>query len=245
MSDLHLDHWEQRRGSGWFGAFLKQIQTDADVLVLAGDVVSFAPRNIGWTCDRLCDFKARYPRVVYVPGNHEHYTTSIDEGMAEAIEACAATGVDLLRTGVIAEIGGHRFLGGTMWQPHTGRFAQLAEKITDHYAIKGFRQEANREFKEFKAFLEKNLRAGDVVVSHHAPSWGSLAPQWLGHPCNRFFITPEMEPLILDRKPELWAHGHVHTPFDYVLGDTRVVANPLGYPGEAVQFNHKMIVELP
>ncbi|MGD5643834.1 hypothetical protein QUT23_22580, partial [Xanthomonas citri pv. citri] len=29
---------------------------------------------------------------------------------------------------------------------------------------------------------------------------------------------------------ELWLHGHVHANRDYVAGDTRVVANPRGYP---------------
>ena len=30
----------------------------------------------------------------------------------------------------------------------------------------------------------------------------------------------------------LWIHGHSHDRCDYLLGTTRVVANPLGYPNE-------------
>jgi len=30
----------------------------------------------------------------------------------------------------------------------------------------------------------------------------------------------------------VWIHGHSHDRCDYLLGKTRVVANPLGYPNE-------------
>jgi len=28
---------------------------------------------------------------------------------------------------------------------------------------------------------------------------------------------------------KLWCHGHIHKSKDYMIGDTRVVANPYGY----------------
>lgn len=30
----------------------------------------------------------------------------------------------------------------------------------------------------------------------------------------------------------LWIHGHSHDRCDYLLGKTRIIANPLGYPNE-------------
>jgi predicted phosphodiesterase len=30
----------------------------------------------------------------------------------------------------------------------------------------------------------------------------------------------------------VWIHGHTHTPCQYVVGDTRVICNPIGYPRE-------------
>ena len=50
-------------------------------------------------------------------------------------------------------------------------------------------------------------------------------------PINRFFVSDET-PLILDKKPRLWVHGHTHLTCDYMLGETRVVCNPHGYPKE-------------
>jgi hypothetical protein len=68
--------------------------------------------------------------------------------------------------------------------------------------------------------------------SHHAPFPGSIHPDFQGDALNAFFVNnlnPERFP-----KTQLWIHGHVHTPFDYLVpaGDheMRVVCNPLGYP---------------
>ena len=30
---------------------------------------------------------------------------------------------------------------------------------------------------------------------------------------------------------KLWTHGHTHEPFDYMVGETRIVCNPRGYIG--------------
>ena len=30
----------------------------------------------------------------------------------------------------------------------------------------------------------------------------------------------------------MWIHGHTHQGSDYLLGKTRVVCNPRGYPGQ-------------
>ena len=82
------------------------------------------------------------------------------------------------------------------------------------------------------SWLERTVQEGDVVVTHHLPSRRSVAPQFAGDPLNAFFLC-DMERLILARQPLWWIHGHTHHPFDYQLGQTRVVANPRGYPSEA------------
>ena len=66
-----------------------------------------------------------------------------------------------------------------------------------------------------------------VVVTHHAPSIGSVAeryaadgltPAFVSHLPDEFFAVPS-----------LWVHGHTHTGFDYLRGRCRVVSNPRGY----------------
>jgi hypothetical protein len=58
-------------------------------------------------------------------------------------------------------------------------------------------------------------------------------------------FSSDMSEFILDR-PQicLWTHGHMHDPFDYVIGSTRVVCNPRGYIGyeeSAADFQLKFI----
>lgn len=52
--------------------------------------------------------------------------------------------------------------------------------------------------------------------------------------------------------PSVWIHGHIHANRDYVIGGTRVIANPRGYPltfglnapRENPDFNPRLVVEV-
>jgi hypothetical protein len=48
---------------------------------------------------------------------------------------------------------------------------------------------------------------------------------------NAFFVC-DMVPHVRERQPKVWIHGHSHDRCDYLLGKTRVVTNPHGYPNE-------------
>ena len=68
-----------------------------------------------------------------------------------------------------------------------------------------------------------------VVVTHHLPSWRSVAPRFLRAPSNAAFAS-DLDALF--DPVTLWIHGHTHHSFDYRAGRTRIVANPRGYPME-------------
>jgi hypothetical protein len=42
----------------------------------------------------------------------------------------------------------------------------------------------------------------------------------------------------------IWLHGHIHKSSDYVVGTTRILANPHGYGLENPSFNPQLIVEV-
>ena len=71
-----------------------------------------------------------------------------------------------------------------------------------------------------------------VVVGHHAPSKQSTHPRYKG-PKEQLIngaYSSDLSEFILDRPQiKLWTHGHTHEPFDYMVGSTRVFANPRGY----------------
>jgi Icc-related predicted phosphoesterase len=113
------------------------------------------------------------------------------------------------------------------------------------------------------AFLTEALATpsdGDtVVVTHHAPSYRSLLswdPERPGtfkdldwcyaSECERWFTGEGMPDGYV--APVLALHGHVHANRDYVVGGTRVVCNPRGYPNfhlrENPDFDPALVVEI-
>ena len=63
------------------------------------------------------------------------------------------------------------------------------------------------------------------------PAPESVPPRFARSAINAFFVS-DMTSHMRELEPRLWIHGHTHDRCDYRLGDTRVVANPLGYPNE-------------
>jgi hypothetical protein len=65
-----------------------------------------------------------------------------------------------------------------------------------------------------------------VVVTHFAPSLRSADPRYGLVPGTAGFCSA-LDDLL--PQAQLWLHGHLHAPHDYVHHGCRVVANPLGY----------------
>jgi len=87
-----------------------------------------------------------------------------------------------------------------------------------------------------------------VVVTHHAPAAGSVAPRYASDWLTPAFVSHLPEELF--EVPALWVHGHTHTSFDYRRQGCRIVSNPRGYPGtnegfENSAFNVDFVVEIP
>ena len=84
-----------------------------------------------------------------------------------------------------------------------------------------------------------------VVVGHHAPSMQSCHDRFRGDRIMNGGFYTELGDFMAYR-PQIagWIHGHTHDPYDYVIGETRVVCNPRGYIGyeaQAVDFELKYI----
>jgi predicted phosphodiesterase len=72
-----------------------------------------------------------------------------------------------------------------------------------------------------------------VVMTHHAPSLKSVHKKYRKTGFVNYYFASDLDQFILDHPHiKLWVHGHMHDPVDYMIGDCRVVANPLGYPSE-------------
>lgn len=252
MSDLHFEH---QRASGrdrtFWGDLNRKIAVDKpEACVLAGDIDIFADYYLGSPpiLKTLALFAARYPVVLYTPGNHEFFDVNIVDAH-EALKQVPAN-VHVLLPGKKVHVPGKGreedldFTGGTLWYPDCGDH-WLKKRWIDYDLIK----DADPEIEAcHQLFMEKVLPdMGDVVVSHMFPTAESIAQKFAGANTNVFFCADIGEQIKLQpHQPQLWIHGHTHNPFDYrsQLG-FRVFCNPHGYPREGAnpKFFDRLLVD--
>ena len=237
ISDLHL---EFLRSPGAVDSFIDRLvgENKGNALVLAGDVAGHS--GLAYALARFCE---RFDDVIYVPGNHEFYGTNFAK-LRDTLAKIAAPGLHILDNGVV-EIHGRRFVGSTLWFPDDPLSPYYCSRLNDFHRIEDFAETVYEENRRSVEFLQKHVMKGDIVITHHLPSGFSVADRFRSSPLNRFFVC-EMDALIVDREPRLWIHGHSHDSCDYMLGTTRVICNPFGYPAidENPRFKRDMIIDL-
>jgi len=242
LNDLHIE----------FEDFRPPV-TDADVVVLAGDI-GVGVEGLRWAEARFLD-----KLVIYVPGNHEFYhhdIVLIDELKAEALG-----NIHVLNDDQVV-IDGVRFLGSILWTDfalfgEADKFFAMQtarQQMTDFSIIQNhghrFTPEdairlhtASRDW--LAAMLAEPFAGKTVVITHHAPSSQSVHPRYA-----RDLLTPafasNLENLMDGDRAALWIHGHMHESFDYEVYDTRVVCNPRGYAPNALNpdFRSDWVVEI-
>jgi predicted phosphodiesterase len=240
MSDLHLEMHADRGA-----AFVRALDpTGVDALVLAGDITY--GRDLDGLVEAFEPLADKYRHVVYVPGNHEYYKATPAEVADNLERLCFELPNVVCPDNGVAVVQGRRFVAGTMWFRQDPAAVKLRGFMTDFAVIRGFEPWVYEQNAAFERALEAELRPGDVVITHHLPAPQSVWPRFVGSPLNAFFVC-DMSAHIAARRPALWIHGHTHQRCDYVLGETRVVANPLGYPKELESrraFDERFCVEV-
>jgi predicted phosphodiesterase len=234
LSDLHLGV-----------AGMEPEHTDADVIVLAGDIT----RPAG-----ACEWAQQLARpVVYVAGNHEFYGGEVQRTFDELRTRCAGSNVHFLEQDGIT-IDGVRFLGTTLWSDFLlyGEGELRGQAVAESLRLVGdFKRitvgtrlftpdDCARLFDEASAWLDAKLDepfAGvTVVVTHFAPSPKSVHARFEGSLLNPCFVS-DAERLMGSERVKLWIHGHTHDSFDYTVHGTRVICNPRGYAKHGVVEN--------
>ena len=236
ISDVHMEFHADGGEE-----FVRLLAPDGiDALIVAGDLCAYSqiPQSLG----RLCD---RFENIVYVLGNHEAYGHSISESK-EIAHAAAAKHSNLhLLDNCTAEICGMRFIGGTMWFHDDPENVFHERAMNDFKMIRGLREDVYAENRKTIRFFNKNMRKGDIVVTHHLPSMACVSRKYSSSEMNRFFVC-SMDDLIFAALPKIWIHGHTHDSKDFEHGDTRIICNPFGY---AMALNggyiHNMTIDLP
>lgn len=188
-----------------------------------------------------------FEHVLYVPGNHEYYRGKFYAGTEYLdLECSRFSNVHFLEGGSIV-LDDIAFVGGALWTDMNNRdqvtLMDIKTRMNDFQLIRNDKrsfsalrpidtvQRHDNTKKAFASLLEMYKDKKCVVISHHGPSFKSVATKYLNEGIMNGAFVSNMDDFILDRPQiKLWCHGHTHTAFDYMLGDdTRIVCNPRGY----------------
>ena len=208
--------------------------------------------------------------VFFIPGNHEYDGLDFDEAHTRLRTACERLGMVWLERQTVL-LQGVRFIGCTLWTDFDALTTERA--FTGEVTLAEQLKLRGKALRAANFYLKKNhsLRDGvplladavreqglasqawlrqalavpfegkTVVVTHFAPSLRSADPRYGLSPGTAGFCNALDDLLPL---AQLWLHGHLHCPNDYVHNGCRVVANPLGYArkGEQAAFKPDFLV---
>lgn len=244
LSDLHLE----------FAPFYPAVK-DVDVVVLPGDIWT-GEQAIPWARKTWPDIP-----IVYVAGNHEFYKRDIISTTIRLKQEAKEHNVHFLDNDEVI-IDGVRFLGSTLWtdfklfgEENQAKCLRLANHGLNDFRLISFmddkfraenslnRHEVCVEWLTSK-LINEPFDGYTVVVTHHSPSWGSVAERYKQDYLSACFSS-RLDHLMGYSK--LWLHGHTHDSFDYELNGTRVVCNPQGYVFgriENVNFDPSLVIEI-
>lgn len=265
VSDLHLEF-------SYGNVRLNELPTDKDtVLILAGDIgLATKPHTYMDFFEQKAD---RFRDVLVIMGNHEHYKSNFSTTYHKLKEHLNKfVNVTVLEKETIV-IDGVAFIAATLWTDMNNcdtlcmyyselqmsdyksirhgtvvepwkRKLRAKDTIGDHLNAKHY------IFEEIKKQKAKGNKA--VVISHHLPSYMSLAQEFKGDTSGGSLngaYASELFEDIADTKPEVWIHGHTHSSFDYKLEDTRVICNPRGYYSESgnylnLDYNEELLINV-
>ena len=212
---------------------------------------------------KRCSFQ--FPHVIYIMGNHEFYNGKFYAGIDYMREELAKySNIYMLEqdTKVIDDV---TFVGGTLWtdmnkgDPLTMHAIEgmmndfrIIKNDKRNYAPMSARDVASRHARTlqyFRSVLAEQHDRKFVVVGHHSPSFQSMHPMYQAQTLMNGGYHSDLSEFIMDHPQiKLWTHGHTHHPFDYVIGETRVVCNPRGYENdgysEQTGWNPNIVLEV-
>jgi predicted phosphodiesterase len=256
ISDLHLENYPE---------FVPRAAPDVDVLVLAGDIGSYQEGSLLADDDfGLSRFSPRrpgseWPRVFYLPGNHEFDALDYDATCLKLRSTCDALGIEWLERETIT-VGSVRFIGTTLWSDFEAlakskaSVAEQTKALEKAYRAANFYLGKNSTYRNGELMLAEDMRllalecqawlrnalavpfdGATVTVTHFAPTLQSADPRYGITPGTAGFCNSLDELLPLS---QVWMHGHLHCPNDFIVSGAedgrpfkcRVVANPRGYP---------------
>ena len=240
-SDTHLE----------FGDMNLINQDNADILLLLGDISTphYWDKNHNGSVRKMknqqIDFFNRiseqFPKVFYIPGNHESYSGSYD--LTETILKTELAHLNNLTVGthIFYEEEKFALILNTLWTDFDNgnpiSFINANMGMNDFRLItkneKTFKAEDAYDLHK-KALLDiendaKKIKDKTLIIgTHHLPSHASISPGFRDSRLNGAYAS-NLEWLMEKYNPTYWLSGHSHTPIDMMIGNTRLLRKPRGY----------------
>ena len=217
------------------------------VVVIAGD---FCDRLLGITlAQRMLNM---FPNIhiVYVPGNHEYYGTSIEVlshdlmKSSQYIERLHVLDGMYINTAKIDDV---TFIGGTLWtdfnKQNTAVMNVAQREMNDYnYIYHGghgtisTNRTVNEHYEQRKAIFKalKKTEGKRVVITHHKPFLDVIRDPLSYAYC--VDLSKNLDGLEKEQLPTYWFYGHTHrsdvTTQKYKNGEVTFISNQYGYPSE-------------
>jgi Icc-related predicted phosphoesterase len=254
-SDLHLE----------FGRLECELP-DADILLLAGDIYVNDFFNKYDSTDGVIDFftkiSKKYKHIIYTPGNHEYYDSSIFTLDCDYFDFLNSLGNIHYSDNSVICIDDVLIIFSTMWTDmnrsnpvvlnsckhgmsdyrkilYSKTYFTPEDSVTLHELHRG--SLIDNLYASAKNRLNHSIKNKIVVMTHHAPS---MASTHCKNNLDYAYGSTDLDDIIIDSDIQYWIHGHTHSNSDYMVGNTRVLSNCRGYVGyekEAYNFEIKVI----
>ncbi|AMM43667.1 metallo-phosphoesterase [Pectobacterium phage vB_PcaM_CBB] len=230
--------------------FVNNVAGDKEtILLLPGDIGEV--RRFNKYRNMVEVLSSKFKEVLLVPGNHEYYRSNITKVHRVLKELDDSISNFHFLQNDFRIFDDVLILGGTLWtdydngNPVTKLQAQLGMNDyrcirhgtpTEYWKRPFTPDDAEFFHHETKSFLKETLdkqrevchNLKTVVMTHHAPSFASVDPIYVGDHLNGCYCS-NMDYFVDSLNVDVWIHGHIHSSHDYMLGDTRVICNPRGY----------------
>ncbi|MGR5067611.1 metallophosphoesterase [Vibrio alfacsensis] len=228
LSDLHLEV-----------APMTLPVSDADVVILAGDIHSNGRKAIDWASEFPQD-------VIYVLGNHEFYTGGTIAELPQELKSYARkyANVHLLDDECIV-VNGVAFYGCTLW---TDFELYGNADVAFYYAERSMSDYRRINFDNVQTFtpaiaaalhkksigwLNKAIRSSsyskNVIVTHHLPTPRAIHQRYQGNALNPAFASDCS--LLFSLNITAWIYGHNHDCREFKEKCIKFVTNQRGYHG--------------
>lgn len=240
-SDLHLEFPENRQ-------WLKEnpLIPAGEILLLAGDIILEKYKN---KADFFFeDIEKKFQLIITINGNHEFYSDTISYAYPKYFKQITERRFKLNNSVfILNEI---RFIASTLWSNIPLENKNEYYKIMNDYRfiynkflnekIPVTIEETNYYYKISVDFilneLNKTFIGKTIIMTHHIPSFDIAA---LSGEEALYAYSSDLTNIIKNYNIDFWIFGHIHKSFDGIIGNTRMICNPLGYIKDGKNNNFK------